>query len=178
MALSIFNQENIVSAATNFLQNIGLTLPAFFTLIQVAMYLIGLSLLISAIMKLRQFKDQGSAGLVQRAMWQIFFAVLCLNMNMALDVATETVFSSKTSPISYPESGGTWANERMAMIASIVLIWIQFVGYVAFARGILILNKFKTIFPTPYGVSLGKGMTHVIGGVLACNMGLFTDYLM
>lgn len=179
MGLSIFDQENIVSAATTFLENIGVTLPSFFTLVRVSMWITGLLLLISAIMKLRQFKEPGGAGLVPRALWQIFFAVLCLNMNSSLDVATETVFGiSATSPISYPTGHGSWVTERSTMIASIVLIWIQFTGYIAFARGILILNKYKTVHPAPHGVSMAKGMTHIIGGVIACNMSLFTDYLM
>ena len=177
MDSNVFSYDNIVSMTTKFLMNFGVAIPQFAELVRVSMWIIGLLLMISAILKLRTFRDPGKERIVSKCLWQMFFAFLCLNINVALDSATMTVFAQSTSPLSYPTSGGGWANERISLVAHVVLIWIEFVGYIAFARGILILNRVKTK-PEARDISIGKGLTHIIGGVLCCNLSLFADYLM
>lgn len=181
----ILGYDNIVSATVNFLESFGSLMPPWFTVVRIGMWLIGLGLLVSAIMQLRRFREPGGEENVIKAGWQLFFAMLALNLDTAMVTGTQTLFgydAQPDSPLSYMAtvSGGSggWVGERFRLLAAVILIWIQFIGYIAFARGILILNRYKTQGSKLHHVSLSKGMTHIVGGIIAANLGLFSDFLL
>lgn len=179
----IMSYDNLVSVTLHALEGFGGAMPPWFGVVRIGTWLIGLGLLASAIMQLRRFREPGGEENVIKACWQIFFAVLALNLDTALVTSTQTMFGTEPdSPLSHlsaADSGGAgWVGERFRLLAAVILIWIQFIGYIAFARGILILNRYKTTGPKMHHVSLGKGMTHIVGGVIAANLSLFSNFLL
>jgi intracellular multiplication protein IcmC len=55
-----------------------------------------------------------------------------------------------------------------------IMSFIQFIGFISVARGITILNNVSKNRPD---ASLGKGLTHIVGGIMACNILLTSQML-
>jgi hypothetical protein len=68
-----------------------------------------------------------------------------------------------SSPLGYA-TGGTTGHA----IEKAIYIYAAFFGYIAFLRGLMILNKGAE--PSKRGDELGRGITHCIGAVMATNL--------
>jgi hypothetical protein len=181
MGFTLFGYDNIVDATVDFLGSWGVAAPSLVNLVRAGVWIGGLVFLVTAILKLRTYRLPGNEKALVNALWMMFFAILCINLDAALSTATQSVFGSaagEMSPLSYPtNTGNGWSFERATFVARAIIIFLQFVGYISFARGILILNRYKTTHPTPNDVSFGKGMTHIIGGVILANLSLFATFI-
>ena len=94
-----------------------------------------------------------------------------INLDVVIASSAESMFGGgdlKISPLAYQvQQGGDWAKLRAANIILAIESFIQLVGYIGVARGITILNNMSKGKPD---ASLGKGLTHIVGGVLASNI--------
>lgn len=175
----LFWTDNIADTLLNFFFTLTSTAPSLFELVRVAVWIIGLSFLVSAILKLRKYREPGGHLILPTALWQMFFAIICINLNTAVDTMSATFFGAAVSesPLSYPTGdGGNWTSARMAALAAGILLFIKFVGYISFARGITELNR-VTAGKAPQGVGVSKGMIHIIGGTIAINLEIFATYM-
>jgi intracellular multiplication protein IcmC len=106
------------------------------------------------------------------------------------DVMTETFFGSSSTLFSgnsfdYSALGsgsqllaystGSSLQAQWSAIADTLVLYIQFIGLIAFIRGWIIISKATQTGAQPG--SMSKGITHIIGGILAINFVQFIGLL-
>lgn len=156
------------------------SLPELTTLVYLAATISGLALILRAVFLLPQL-EQGRAE-PSKVVWTLISGVLLWTILPALDMSLATMGSSNLSAssmtgytsgeakhvLSYSriEEGGTGLAKFQNTMQA-VLMFIQFLGMVAFFRGGLIL---KNIGEHKDG-SMGRALTHIFGGAAALNIG-------
>lgn len=154
------------------------SLPPLFTLIKFFCILLGAGLIVHSVMRLRRVNNRQNQAEIGPVIFQMFAGVILINLNLFIATGAETLFGGenhKLSPLAYSvTTGGDWVSMRSKNIALAILSFIQFVGYISVARGITELNNHAHSKPN---ASLGKGLTHVVGGILATNITLTTSML-
>lgn len=103
-----------------------------------------------------------------------FIAAVLVNLPAALGTMRETMFGNEHSVLSYQSTiSGVSAQASSTLV--VIMHFIQFVGLIAFIRGFLILNKLAN--GGGQDVSLGKGVTFVVSGVMAINIVITANML-
>ena len=134
-------------------------------------YLVGFSLTLVAIYKLKKFGERtafmhNSKGLIApSASFVIGVFLMWAPTFLPIMNATFFGYSQIQSTLSWESShsGIDWADALSPMIET-----IQVIGLIAFLRGWLLITKVTAEQPQPGAVS--KGTIHVVGGVLAINI--------
>ena len=134
-------------------------------------YLVGFSLTLGAIYKLKKFGERtafmhNSKGLLAPSA-AFIIGIGLMYAPTFLEVWNMTLFGTTNieSALSWQSSnsGIDWADALAPMIGT-----IQVIGLIAFLRGWLLITKSTGEQPQPGAVS--KGFIHVIGGVMAINI--------
>ncbi|MBS0290780.1 MAG: hypothetical protein JSS07_12195 [Proteobacteria bacterium] len=137
-------------------------------------YVIGLSLIIRGVMMYRIFANQtfGSAqrGELAGPMVHLFIGALLLYLPSTLTTSLTTVFATPdigqaSNLIGYTTLSGT---EKWQKLTNVVVEYMILIGLIAFIRGWVILSKMGHSGSQPG--SIGKGLIHVIGGILLINI--------
>lgn len=102
-----------------------------------------------------------------RALTVFFSAIVLVNLDAFISLFSWTFFEQETqkSVLSYAISGGGVGSASLSTVLSIIA-FVQFVGLLAFIRGWLVLNAIGK----RQDATLGKGITHIVGGVFAVNI--------
>jgi hypothetical protein len=139
--------------------NLQNDLPLLKTLVDAIAYVSGSVLTVVGIMQLKAFADQKVPG--SAPVWTLIAAALLMAIPSAGGVLVESLYGSAAgSPLSYVRSdagGGTLKP---------VLALVNFIGYIAFVRGIFVLRGLGDVHRKGQ-FSLAMAMTFMIGGV-AC----------
>jgi intracellular multiplication protein IcmC len=154
---------------TQMLANISKEIPIFIRFIVAFSYTMGVCLVAAGIIKLKSFghntvmmSTQANATI---PMVYVFVGTMMVYFVTILNAGTMTVFASPTdSLIRY-----TSENEASPFtgVINVVVMIVQLVGYIAFLRGWFILMKMGS---NNSPGTLGKGLVHLLGGVLAANI--------
>lgn len=136
---------------------------ALIRLVKFSAYIVGIFLVMGSIFK---FSQLGSNPQLQaKTPITMFVAGIGIFALIGtVSIATQTLaMGSGPGDILLKNTGG-WTAQTMAAITG-VLTFIRLIGYIAFIRGWLLINQ--------YGMgkegTLGKGLTHIFGGVAAIN---------
>lgn len=148
--------------------NIAKTMPSVLAMFSAAAYIIGFALVMKGIYKLKEYGEMRTTMSSQTNIWG---AIITLAMGSLLiffvssyQIGLSTLFGNEwQNTLSYSNSSG--GNDQL--IQSVVLI-TQVVGVIAFIRGILLLNSAGGHGAQPG--SIGKGLTFIVGGLLAINV--------
>jgi intracellular multiplication protein IcmC len=151
--------------------NLDSSLNQIWAFLTATCYLVGLSLTLSAVYKLKKFGEKtafmhNSKGLLAPAaafgigIGLMYSPTFLQNWNMTI-FGTPDVMSTLTWESS--NSGIDWADAIAPMIGT-----VQVIGLIAFLRGWLLVVKSTGEQPQPGAVS--KGTIHIVGGVLAINI--------
>ncbi len=150
--------------------NFSASAEAITKLIQYSSWIIGLYLVIGSIYKFAQLGS--NPQLSPKVPISMFFVgVAIFSLTGMISVVTATMAMGTSGPAAFlaPKSGGFGATTAAGL--SGVLLFIRMVGYLAFVRGWLLINA--------YGQgkegTLGRGLTHVFGGVAAINVQVTAD---
>ena len=130
-------------------------------------YVAGILLVARGLMKLRVMADHRSQMFqpmeIAGPMVSIVMGAGLIWWPILIDVTTYT-FWGTTSPLSYdPGFGSEWDE-----VWKVILDVMKLVGFIAFIKGWYYLTKMGE--QGAQGM-FGKGMTHIIGGILAYHMG-------
>ena len=140
-------------------------------------FLSGLFMMVRGLMKASKFGFDPKANSVHSVLTHIGFGALLMTIGDNLDMMLESVFGnhdkSGGSVISWGGlsalSGGVSSQFTTAVNAA--LTFVQLIGCIAFVRGWLIMKK---VVEGGHGnVTMAQGITHILGGVLAINIGGF-----
>lgn len=159
------NMEQIFS-------NIGLQIDPIMNFLIVLCYVIGAGLSISAIMKLKKYGTRTAFMSVEMSLvgpfLQFFIGVALFYMPNFIAAINVTIFTSSgvENTLSYTSSSVDYDS-----YVEPVLGVIQIIGMISFIRGWVMLSKATNPGQQPGAIS--KGITHVVGGILAVNIRTF-----
>jgi hypothetical protein len=128
-------------------------------------YVMGAIMAVRTAVKLKQHSDNPNHHPLSSAMVSFFITAALVALPSSMDAIRETLgFSSvSSSPLGYLQgSSGGGAMEGA------IYAYAAFFGYIAFIRGLMILNKGAE--PSKRGDELGRGITHLVGAVMATNL--------
>ena len=136
---------------------------AIIRLIKASAYIMGLYLIVGSIFKFTQL-GQGQMTL-KTPLMMFFSGIGIFALTGTISIASQTLaMGNGPGELLMPSGGGLNAAASAAMLG--VLTFIRMVGYLAFVRGFLMLNQ--------HGQgkegTLGRGLTHIFGGVAAINV--------
>ena len=146
--------------------NIAKTMPSLLAMFTAGAYILGFTLVLKGIYKLKEYGEMRTSMSSQTNIWPplITLAVgtTLIFFVSGYEIGLQTLFGY-SSPLTY--SSDTSSTD--ALVSSVVLI-MQVVGVIAFIRGLLLLNSAGGHGAQPG--SIGKGLTFVVGGLLAINI--------
>lgn len=145
---------------------------ALTNLVQVSTYAIGLFFILSSIFKFAQLGSNPQMS-PKVPITMFFVGIFLFSLPSALSVVQETLAMGGGGPgdilVSSTASIGSMTKKGIEG----VLWFIRLIGYIAFVRGWLLLNQAGQ---GKDGV-VGRGLTHILGGVAAINAKLTAEIL-
>ena len=167
-----FAQTDSGLAMSDVFRNLELQIDPIKNFLIVLCYAIGVGLSIAAVMKLKKYGTRTAFMSVEMSMvgpfLQFFIGVALFYMPYFISAINLTIFTSSgvMSELSYT----TNSTDYQTYVEPILGI-IQIIGIIAFMRGWLLLAKATNPGQQPGAIS--KGVTHIIGGILAVNIRTF-----
>lgn len=164
---SSFSLDTALTNLSNAFNNIE-------NLVVAVTYIIGLSLIVRGVMMYRIFANQtfGSAqrGEIAGPMVHLVVGALLLYLPSTLTTSLTTVFATSnigqaSDIIAYSALSSA---EQWQKLTNVVTEYMTLIGLIAFVRGWVILSKMAHSGSQPG--TIGKGMVHVIGGILLVNI--------
>ena len=152
--------------------NIGMQIDPIMNFLVVLCYVIGVGLSVSAVMKLKKYGTRTAFMSVEMSLvgpfMQFFIGVALFYMPYFISSINLTIFTSSgvENQLGYTSSSVDY-NAYVEPVLGI----IQIIGVISFIRGWLMLSKATNPGQQPGAIS--KGVTHVIGGILAVNIRTF-----
>ncbi|MBS0286287.1 MAG: hypothetical protein JSR17_03275 [Proteobacteria bacterium] len=156
------------------LANLSKAFSSIEHLIVAITYVIGLSLIVRGIMMYRIFANQtfGSAqrGEIAGPMVHLVIGAILLYLPSTLTSSLGTIFGSSeigqaSDLINYQTLS---SSEKWQKLTNVVVEYMVLIGLIAFVRGWVILSKMGHSGSQPG--SIGKGLVHIIGGILLINI--------
>lgn len=169
--LALFSLPTLTQAVTadQMLANINAQLPALYKLVTGFGYLVGFFFVIVGIHKLKEFGNgtmQSNRLAMKEPLAYIIIGSMLIYFPSTLSVMLASVYG--TSAIS-PYVGYGVAQSTFNEIGATIVGIVQFVGIVSFIRGLMMLHKVG-VGDSQQGGSFNKGLTHLIGGIIAMNI--------
>mgnify|MGYP001216193714 CR=1 FL=1 len=135
-------------------------------------YFFGVVLAVRAAYKLKLHSDNPAHNPVSSAGISFLIAACFLSLPQAAEAIRGTLGLSSlgSSALAY-----TKANHSGMAIEAAVYVYAAFFGYIAVIRGLFLFNKMGE--QSKRGDELGRGMTHLVGGVCATNLSEIVGWL-
>lgn len=170
MSMSSFSLDTAITNLSN-------SFDSLVTLVVAVSYVTGLALVVRGVMMYRQLANQTMASaqrgefagplvfIVVGAILVYFPSTLNTSLNTLFVGVDQNSLSEASQMIGYQSLAGV---EHWQEIADVVVKYVKLVGLIAFVRGWIILSKMGHSGSQPG--SVGKGIIHIIGGVLLINI--------
>ena len=156
---------------------IGTQITALEFLLRAIFYVIGLFLVVRSLVQAARRSSQGpQSGSWASPIAGFVTGAAFLSFPTTLSVLVASVFgapeiASPQSIFSYDQGTLDSLDGTVAVpVISVIVALIQLIGFIAVARGLLMLNRAAASEP---GAFLGPGLTFVSAGVLAANFPIF-----
>lgn len=165
-----------MSSTIDIVQNIAINLVPVQRLVTGLAYLLGLGFAFKALMTLRQYGESKTAMSSQSSLKEplIYFlvAAIFIYFPTGMSIMLMTTFGSSNvleyAPI---QSSNNTLNDIFGSASSVaesLILIIRTIGVVAFVRGWLLVARAAGHGQQPG--STGKGLMHILGGILAVNI--------
>jgi hypothetical protein len=158
---------------TNFISNLKDPLMDVTSLVAI---LCGLFMIVNGLIKSAKYGIDSKTNSMHSILTNIGFGALLFTIGDNLNIIVNSVFGigsgiSTSSVITWSGLntlvGGSGVSTQFTTAVNAALTFIQLIGCIAFVRGWLIMKK---VVEGGSNASLGQGLTHVLGGVLAINI--------
>lgn len=130
-------------------------------------FLTGIAFIFSAIVKFKAIgmgHHQQPQSNITGALVQLLIGVLFLSLPTFINVSLYTIWGGKSIFTGFGET-----TQLSWLTYDVVFRVVELFGYFAVIRGLFILNK--SSHPGGQHETFGKGMVHLIGGILCINVG-------
>lgn len=143
-------------------------------------YVAGTAFLLVGIGRLTKRMEEGPRGPAGMGTIMTFVAAaMMFNFSDSLGIFSNTLFGDNQMQMRAVVSTDVIAEEtdraRMETIIEAVMIFVAIVGYIAFLRGWFVLRAFAD---GQNGATVAQGLTFIIGGTLAINLGELINAIM
>lgn len=189
MLLLFLFSSNVYAASDlpTILANVRRVIVPLTSMLLMISFVIGIAMIFSALAKMKKFgmmmTMMSQPGELGGPLVGIIVGAVLVYLPTSTNFLMNSLFSSANSIfggagginyqamgqgaslLSYSGSGGL--NSLWADLANTLVLFIQFLGFVSFIKGMLILSKSAT--PGHQPGTFSKGLTHVIGGVVLIN---------
>lgn len=166
-ATSAYAADISVTNAGDMLKRITSQFPALMALVTAFAYVAGFFFVIGAILKMKKLGEMRTMMMQERSvagpLIYFFVGAALLYLPGAVRVGMGTFFDDP-NPYGYLED-----TNQFSGIISACLMAVQLFGTIAFIRGLLILSHLANQGGGGQN-SLGRGLTHIFGGILCINM--------
>lgn len=177
--LPAFAQDVHVSvgglSATDFIANLVNHIPNLTRLVTAFAYVMGMVFVFSGILKLKHVGESRTMMSHEHSLkgpiTYIVIGAMLIYLPSTVQVGL-TTFWTEPNPYGYLEEHDQWAE----FINACFMI-VQLVGIIAFIRGLIILAQAGGGHGGHQG-GFGKGVTHIIGGILCINLYQFIQVIM
>lgn len=167
-----FNVNNL--NAQTIIENISKQIPQLMQMITAIAYVVGMYMMIQGLIRMKHLGESRTMMSQEHSLKGplVYFAcgAMLLYLPSSVQVGMST-FWTEPSPYGYLQQEDQW----QTFINSCFLI-IQFIGTIAFIRGLVILSHTGERSGQPGQVS--KGITHLIGGIFCINIYQFVQVIM
>ena len=145
--------------------------------VQVFAKLIGVIFAISGIFALATHTREPHKNHLRFAFVSIFMGALAWSLDKSADTVTSSILTdpSASNMLDFSSAGSEMA-AQLGAIQTFLLSFLALVGYVSFLRGLMILRESSRAKPVG-GSTVAKGVTHLIGGVVAIHLLMFGQLL-
>lgn len=160
-------------SAQTMLENIADAVPNLMRLITAIAYVMGIYIIISGVILLKHVGEMRTQMSHEHHISKPLIMIVCGAMLTYLPTAvqvTTSTFWKDPSPIAYQPS-----SDQYFQFINICFIIVQFVGALAFIRGLIILSHAGAGGGQD---SFKKGVVHIVGGILAINIYQFVQVIM
>lgn len=174
-AISGYAQDINVSSlnAQDILVNFAKTIPDLTRLITAFAYVMGMWMIIAGIIKLKHFGESRTMMSTEHSLKgpliYITIGAMLLYLPTTVQVGLST-FWADPNPYGYVEEKNQWME-----FINICFLVVQFVGTIAFIRGLIILSHLSGHGGQPG--TFGRGITHIIGGIFCINIYQFVQVI-
>jgi hypothetical protein len=150
----------IVKAAEN--------LPSATSFVGAISFITALVLFYLALTKLRDAHSTGQQRATYReSLLVLLSAIMLINLPEAIATFTASMYGTVSqSPLAYATAQSNPGENMGQKTLVAILAFVQFVGLLAFVRGWFVMHNIGK----SSDASLGKALTHIIGGILAINI--------
>jgi intracellular multiplication protein IcmC len=150
------------------LQSVQSNLPPVFRMLVATTFVLGIWFMTDAIFRLKKYGQARTMMSTNASMAKPIILFLIglglLYFPTLIDVSIQTVWNyGSSSVLRYPDQPTMW----QAFVNPIIDL-IRVFGLLAFIRGMVILTRLAHESPQPG--SLGKGLMHITGGIMAINI--------
>ncbi|VVC76681.1 hypothetical protein AQUSIP_20050 [Aquicella siphonis] len=156
------------------LANIQRTIPNLTRMVTAIAYVMGMYMIISGVVKLKHVGEMRTQmsyeHSIAKPIVQISVGALLLYLPTSVQVGMST-FWTDPNPYGYVIQQDQW--EQFINVCFVV---VQFIGIVAFIRGLVMLSHLGG--QGGHQNSLSRGLTHVIGGILCINIYQFLQVVL
>lgn len=165
--LPAYAQQVSISSlsAEDMLVNIAQQIPNLMKLVTAIAYVLGMYFIFHAVIKFKHFGESRTMMSQEQSMVPpiVYLTVgaMLLYLPTAVQVGLST-FWTLPNPYGYLQASDQWGE-----FINVCYLIIQFVGVVAFIRGLVILSHVGSSHGQPY---FAKGLTHIIGGIFCINI--------
>lgn len=174
--LPVYAQEIKVTSlsAQDMLVNIASQIPNLMKLLTAIAYVMGMFFIFNGLLKLKHYGEQRTMMSQEHNLagpiLLITIGVLLLYLPTSVQVGVST-FWTEPNPYGYLKEEDQWAQ-----FFNICYLIVQFVGTIAFIRGLVILSQLSQ--HSGGQGAFGKGLTHIIGGIFCINIYQFVQVIL
>lgn len=155
-----------IPTLTDMVSRLATQMPALVQMLTALCYVIGLFFMFSAVYSLKQYGDlrtmTSSNTDIRTPMIKLAVGAAFIYFPSFISTGLETLFAT-SSPLAYSASGSDTEEQIIGAVVKIM----QVVGVISVMRGLFFLSKAGT---QGQPGMMGKGVSHVVAGILAINI--------
>lgn len=148
------------------LDNLSQSLPAVQRMVVAFAYTAGFAMIFAAMYKLKQYGEMRAMMSLQTDFrgptTTIFVGAVLIYLPNAYEIMMNSFFGYDSALGYQVDSSNRWSE-----VVSVVIYITQIIGIIAFIRGWILLSRSANSQGQPQ--MLGKGITHILGGLMAMN---------
>lgn len=185
VALWFFSSTAYAADVQTVLANLSRVIVPLTAMILMISFAGGIYMIFHALTLFKKFGNmsmQAQPGELAGPMMQLFVGAVLIYLPTSSDIFTSSIFGTADSLFGYGSinyqnlgtgssllgyaTGGSF-NQQWAALANTLVLYIQFLGLLSFVKGWFILSK--SVGQGAQPDMKAKGITHIIGGIIAMN---------